>query len=195
MRVEILAEHGYHEALLGIGLSYGLTSGKSLSEFRQDEKLVQRLEGIARKLVKRGGAHAKFLESIAVWLDITAPRFWWCQVDTYRVGITKQSESTMHTAMKERLRQKDFERPIYWGTLDQLNTLIKVKDFDSLKNELPEGFLQRRIVCTNYKVLSHIVEQRHDHKLEQWQYFCHVLFENLGYPHLISAWSSIVLRE
>jgi hypothetical protein len=187
MEVKILTEYGYHEALLGIGLSYGLTSGKSLQEFERDEKLMQRLEGIAQRLVRRGGAHAKFLESIAVWLDITAPRFWWCQMDTYRVGITKQSESTMHTITKRKLTQDDFESDIHYSTLDRLNYLIWGKEFDKLKNELPEGFLQRRVVCTNYKVLSHIVAQRYNHKLFQWLFFCRVLFENLKYPHLIEG--------
>ncbi len=159
MKVEILHEAGCEYALLGMSLSY-------------DQKCFFPTQyKVALKLSKKDGGHNKFMESMQVWIDITAPRYWWQQFDTYRVGTTKQSGSTMHTIMRSNLTQDDFAEPIHAETLYHLNYLISIKDFDQLKNELPEGFLQRRIVNTNYKVLRNMILQRGTHKLKEWQFF------------------------
>jgi len=163
MKVEVLKEAGFEEALLGISLSYD-TEYDILKQYK-----------VAKKLAPKDLAHNKFLESMQVWIDITAARYWWQQFDTYRVGTTKQSGSTMHTIMRRNLKQDDFEKPIYPSTLDNLNHLIRIKDFDQLKNELPEGFLQRRIVATNYKVLRNMILQRGTHKLKEWQFFLYTV--------------------
>jgi len=170
MRVHIVNECGKFEALMGLGLSYGLTS-KYHYEDDMEPVLFQRLQDLSNSLAHKDKGHNKFLESICVWIDITAPRYWWSQFDTYRIGVTKQSESTMHSLMHRHLIQDDFENSIPQVTLNQLNIYIDEKNFDKLKNELPEGFLQRRIICTNYKVLRHIITQRKKHKLPKWEVF------------------------
>jgi hypothetical protein len=110
-----------------------------------------------------------------VWLDIEAPRYWWQQFDTYRIGVTKQSESTMHTILRTRLYPMHFETKIPEVVLNELNEAIENKEFEYAKGMLPESFLQRRIVCTNYKTLRHIVKQRRNHKLYEWQLFINSL--------------------
>ncbi len=167
MNVEILKEAGYEEAMLGLSLSH--------------LQPVEDMPAIAYRLAYKDAGHNKFLESIVVWLDIAAPRYWWQQFDTYRVGITKQSESTMHTLMNRKLKRSDFEYPIHLDTLRRLNELIEGGYFEMLKSDLPEGFLQRRIVCTNYKVLRHIVLQRKDHRLPEWQFFISEIRRQVGY--------------
>jgi len=97
--IKILKESGYKEALLGISLSYG----KSLNYVINNKVDV--------KLAKLEGGHNKFLESIFIWIDITAPRFVWSEMDTFRL-TTKQSESTIHTLGKRHLEQTDFEYDI-----------------------------------------------------------------------------------
>ena len=67
MKAEVRAERGYHLAMVGLSLSY--------------DQPVQKMYGIAPGLVRKGGSHAKFLESMVVWLDIKAPRYWWQQFD------------------------------------------------------------------------------------------------------------------
>jgi len=162
VKVKILKEEGYGEALIGIGLSYGVSD-------------MVRLKEVANNLAHKDGGENKFLESMCVWLDIDAPRFWWQQFDTYRVGISKQSSSTMHTMMKRELCQGDFEAGIDQSFLDGLNQMIRDKDFGKLKRHLPEGFLQRRIVCTNYKQIRNMFNQRKKHKLREWQMFIEAL--------------------
>lgn len=173
MRVNIINEDGLDEAMLGLSLSYN-------KEIKNGDEMF----AVAKKLASKDGGHNKFLESIVIWIDITAPRYWWQQFDTYRIGITKQSDSTMHTIMKRPLTQEDFETPIPEYLLMLLNAYIVQKNFDAIKNILPEGFLQRRVVCTNYKVIRNIIKQRETHKLKEWQVFCSMR-EQLNTPELL----------
>ncbi|MFQ8737578.1 MAG: hypothetical protein ACLSAH_17615 [Bilophila wadsworthia] len=107
MKTTILSEYGFHEALLGMGLSHGKTSGIiSLWDIRDDASLKER----ALKLAGLGSGHDKFLRMIVVTLDITAPLYWWKQFDTYKVGTVAQSESTMHTLMKKPLTPENSRR-------------------------------------------------------------------------------------
>lgn len=188
MKVEIIkGPCGVKEALFGLGLSYGKTSGMSFDEF-DPETMVE----VANKLAHRQGGHNKFLESITLWLDITAPRYWWAEFDTYRVGVTKQSESTMHTIMKRELTQDDFAEPINEEfILFALNVRIyrynhtedpvqREEIFREIKGMLPEGFLQRRIVYLNAKTLQNMYHQRKNHKLKEWREFFACINEKDG---------------
>jgi len=171
MKVKILGEAGGPWAREGLRLSYN--------------QPLEKMGEVAYKLATQDDGHNKFLESIVAWLDITAPRYWWQQFDTYRIGVTKQSESTMHTILNRPLTQKDFEGDICEETLNRLNNLIAKEDFLQLKLELPESFLQRRIVCLNYKVLRHIIKQRKHHRLPEWPYFCYNILDNLRYKEYL----------
>ena len=51
---------------------------------------------LAQNLIKGGPPHRKFLRQIEVCVDITAPLYWWKEFDTYKVGTTANSTSTMH---------------------------------------------------------------------------------------------------
>jgi uncharacterized protein (DUF2267 family) len=154
VKVIKLKEAGYREALLGLSLSY-----ESEPSHR-----------VAKRLSNKGGGHNKFLESIIVWLDVTAPRYWWQQADTYRL-TSKQSGSTMHTMMRRPLTQDDFEDGVEDIVLNILNDFIATKQFDKVKAHLPESFLQRRVWRLDYKTLQNMIQQRRTHKLKEWQFF------------------------
>ena len=195
MKVSVLGEFGYVEALFGIGLSYGLTSGyKCFSSFDEwddewegeDLVLLKRLEKIARKLALKGNAENKFLRQISVILDIEAPLYWWREYDTYKVGTTAQSESTIHTLMKTPITQGRFEKPIYPIALAHLEKLRQAGEFERLVNEMPNGWLQRRILTCNYAVLQNIYSQRCHHKLPEWHIFCDEIISGLGHPDFIT---------
>jgi hypothetical protein len=185
MKIKILHETDLNLALFGLGLSHGLTSGIDYSAFLENKELQSRLYTVALTLAPLGKGHNKFLESIQVYLDLQLPRYVWVDLDTYRVGITKQSEATNHTITKRFLIQEDFEEKIPESILDLLNDLILKQDLYGVKNILPESFLQRRIVCLNYKCLQNIVEQRRNHKLPQFKILCEYLQKNLRYPEFL----------
>lgn len=182
------------DALFGIGLSYGLTSDMHCDAAFRKSPTYKQIMATSRKLAHMQGGHNKFLETITLTLDIKAPRYWWQEFDTYRVGITKQSESTIHTIMKRDLTDDDFEGgtwPEFLGILnrsreiyqsaegDENKDALRAEVFDDMKAGLPEGFLQRRIVCLNLKTLQNIYHQRKNHKLPQWRMFFHDIAEGL----------------
>ena len=84
-----------------------------------------------------------------------------------------------------KLTQNDFEEPIRIDVLEILNAMIRRKDFNQVKLHLPESFLQRRIIVTNYKTLIHIIKQRKNHRLKVWTEFNNYLIENLEQKHII----------
>ena len=83
--VNKLEEAGYQSALFGLSLN--------------KNQPLENMPDVAKKLCNKSGGHNKFLESIIIWLDVTAPRYWWQDADTYRLS-TKQSQSTNHTILK-----------------------------------------------------------------------------------------------
>ena len=198
MKINIIETSGENTALFGIGLSYGITSTyKSCTALHLYNDLYNKLLKTADTLAHKQGGHNKFLESINISLDITAPRYWWSEFDTYRVGVTKQSESTIHTLGKRDLTADDFEHNLPFDILTIFNNIIdryrctenkKEKEtlFLSLKSLLPESFLQRRIVVLNAKTLQNIIAQRVNHRLPEWKQFCDTLHNSL--PFHICSW-------
>ena len=83
-----------------------LNKNSNISEFAiigpNDMKLAQ-------SLIKAGSEHRKFLRQIFVSVDITAPLFWWKQMDTYKIGTTANSTSTMHKLTSKPITLDCFE--------------------------------------------------------------------------------------
>ena len=124
----------------GIGYSHGV----SLDSEGKDLKLMS-------VLVKRGDEHAKVVRGIMVYAEINAPRYWWQEMDTYRVGTDRlSSESTMHIQGKGMSEEE----------------LVK------MKAELTEGTMQKRMQMFSYQTLRRIWIQRHKHRLPHWKDFC-----------------------
>ena len=102
-------------------------------------------------LVKRGDEHAKVVRGIMVYAEINAPRYWWQEMDTYRIGTDRlSSESTMHIQGKGMSEEE----------------LVKMKE------ELREGTMQKRVQVFSYQCLRRIYFQRKDHRLPHWREFC-----------------------
>lgn len=63
---------------------------------------------LATRLIKAGPEHAKFLRMIHVQMDINGPLYWWKEMDTYKVGTTANSCSTMHKIAAKEFTLEDF---------------------------------------------------------------------------------------
>ena len=189
MEIEITKEAGLEEALIGMKFSFQSECClDSIATFQNVDGIFEKYLETAKKLCKRDEGHNKFLEQMQVWMIIRAPLYWWKQFDTYRVGTSKLSKSTMHTLMKKSLEPEDFEGgfPDYDDSI--LIALLKYQregDFDNLNKNLPQSFLQTRMVNTNYKVLRNTIQQRKGHKLPEWEMFIKTMFENLENPDLL----------
>ena len=59
-------------------------------------------------LAKGGPVHAKYRRMITVYVDITAPLYWWKEFDTYKVGTVANSCSTMHKIADKEFTVDDF---------------------------------------------------------------------------------------
>lgn len=143
---------------------------------------------LAKKLIKAGPEHRKFLRMIHVQADVVAPRYWWAEMDKYKY-VEANSSSTMHLITKRELTLSDFSID---GSCDSewrksviisLNSIIRsynetndkeAKDsiFRSLKQLLPESYNQLRTIDTNYEALLSIYHQRKNHRLSEWKDFC-----------------------
>ena len=68
---------------------------------------------LCRRLINGGSEHRKFLRQIFVSVDITAPLYWFKEFDTYRVGVTENSTSTMHKLASTPITLDCFETDDY----------------------------------------------------------------------------------
>lgn len=185
MIVTIKSIAGITEAMEGVRLAYNSKRATEdvmvgvfpdrvvswpINIYKDDYKLLLRL-------IKKGDSHGKVARMIQVWLDITAPRFWWAEMDTYKIGTVATSESTIHTILKRTLVSTDFEDGMDIETLQKLNDIKLKEGLYGIKRHLPESFLQRRIVNTNYQTLRHIYFDRKNHVLPQWKVFLTALDE------------------
>lgn len=158
---------------------------------------------LTMKLVKAGSEHAKFRRMIGVWFDITAPRYFWTEFDTYKVGTVSNSESTMHTIHKKPFELDDFSHEklegrtqltfALEGTIKVLNKLredyLKTNDKDcwyQMIQLLPQSYNQKRTVFLNYEVLANMYRQRKNHKLDEWRDFCKWI-KTLPYSEFITG--------
>lgn len=186
MKVQILQETGYELALRGMAYSYHSREIPIDEWWTSAQKI--KAEKRARILAPKGGGHNKFLESIVIWIDVEASRAWWSEFDTYRVGVTKNSESTMHTLAKRPPTVDDFEEGTSSAVIEGfISVWPYVKgDISTLKMALPEGFLQRRLVCTNYMALRNIIFQRTGHRLVWWGVFIDSVMAQAEHPELLA---------
>lgn len=83
---------------------------------------------LMKKLAKAGTEHRKFMRMITVYVDITAPLYWWKEADTYKVGTVANSTSTMHTIHKKEFTRNDFSCEHLYGypMLCNINTTIEL---------------------------------------------------------------------
>lgn len=157
-----------------------------------------------------GTDHRKFMRMITVYLDITAPFYWWKEFDTYKVGTVANSCSTMHKLTAKEFELDDFshEHLIVASlnslkrTIDDLNSCREAYLSDEIKDPewkkeiwwqmiqlLPTSYNQRRTVMLNYEVLANIYKSRRNHKLDEWHTLCDWI-KSLPYSELITGGES-----
>ena len=159
------------------------------------------------RLRNAGTDHRKFMRMITVYLDITAPLYWWKEFDTYKVGTVANSCSTMHKLTSKEFELDDFshEHLIVASinslkrTIEDLNACREAYLSDEIKDPewkkeiwwqmiqlLPSSYNQKRTVMLNYEVLANIYKSRKNHKLDEWHTFCDWI-ESLPYSELITG--------
>lgn len=155
---------------------------------------------LAKKLIRGGSVHSKFLRMINVTADVKAPQYWWGEYDTYKVGTVANSCSKMHRIHAKQLMLDDFSHDhMNEETLAALENIIVLlngyrEKFNETKDKeawwqmiqmLPMSYMQLRTVQLNYEVLRNIYRWRKDHKLDEWHVFCDWI-KLLPYSELIT---------
>jgi len=174
------------------GMRHPLQSyDKSDSEFLTIFKLGENDKTLMKKLINAGSDHRKFMRQILVSMDITAPLYWWKEMDTYKVGTVSNSTSSMHTIHKNDIDYDLFSLEDvksflphsrmtivdnYLDLLEELkNKYNKTKDknyWRILIQLLPSSLNQIRMMTMNYEVLLNIYNSRNNHKLSEWHTLC-----------------------
>lgn len=202
IKIEYTDVYGFEAAIRGMRNPMN-SWDKSDTVFDGDKWSVGENDlALMRKLARAGDDHGKFARFINVTVDITAPLYFYKELDTYKVGTVANSCSTMHKIMDKPFELSDFS----WEKVpdfnndsyieEQLNLFNDLRDtylnFDeyyengvlhkNLKSKkdvwyaliqlLPSSYNQRRTVQLNYQVLNRIYHARKNHKLDEWHAFC-----------------------
>lgn len=170
---------------------------------------------LMKKLRNAGTDHRKFMRMITVYMDITAPLYWWKEYDTYKVGTVANSCSTMHKIAAKEFTLDDFShehlsyrsirllediisalndyRYIYLdhtagdSYVEEDGRVIKEKDaWWQMIQLLSSSYNQRRTVMLNYEVLANMYKSRKNHKLDEWRTFCEYI-KTFPYSELITG--------
>ena len=147
---------------------------------------------LSMKLCSAGSDHRKHIRLIDVWVEIQAPLYWHKEMDTYRFGVDKVSESTMHTLMSKEITPKDFELSAWddeFAPIWLVNLCEELRvhgEFKRLNQILPQSYLQTRIYKISYEALRNMYHARNNHKLKEWHQFCEWI-EDLPYAEFITG--------
>ena len=162
----------------------------------KDLDLLKRLINADDKI---GQPNSKFLRMIHAQVCITAPLYWWKEMDTYKVGTTANSTSTMHRIANYPITMDCFEMDDFdnyvtvtnnnfdqdcinfmWGDVIRICEELRQK-YNETKDKrywkelirlLPESWLQTRMFDCDYATLRNIYCWRKNHKLTEWHSFC-----------------------
>lgn len=203
--IKTLKVDGFYEAILGMRNPF---KNRIKSDSGEDYIGDDDMRLMKTLLSSKFECDAKFMRMITVWADWTMPRYVWSEIDTYHWN-SKNSESTMHTLMNKdgEFTLDMFEpfetaegREVLQSACDVLNRFRAeyqaakaIKDTDKMrqmlreaKKLLPESYIQRRTVCTNYAELRHMYAQRHNHRLPEWNTVFVNWVKSLPYSELIT---------
>lgn len=145
---------------------------------------------LMKRLSDAGTDHRKFMRMLTVYVDITAPLYWWKEFDTYKVGTVANSCSTMHKIHAKQFEREDFsiehilncDEHLWMVCMDNIISAMNVAREKYLETKdkkywwqmiqlLPSSYNQKRTVMLNYEVLANIYKSRKNHKLDEW--CCH----------------------
>ena len=156
-----------------------------------DELEILDEEVITKKDLKRakhlgnavpGSGHDCFLKGIIVQFDLQVPEYIWRQLDRYHFIDYISSQSKMHRITKINL-DSVCNRYVYDEVKEILKSIIdkyeaetdtdkKKELFNEIIANTPSGLMLTARMTTNYLQLKSIINQRSNHKMQEWRYLC-----------------------
>lgn len=205
-----------------VGLRHAITSMRNpMNSWDESDSTTDSITGLftmgekdhelAMKLVKAGTDHSKFMRDIQIKCQISAPLYWWKEMDTYKVSTIRNSCSTMHKILDHPFTIDDFAvdkmdehcyaRNVMDDIILELNLLrdicIAHKDEEEIFKKnwykiiqlLPSSYIQTSSWSGSYQTLRNIYFARKGHKLDEWHEFCKMI-ESLPHSELITCLSA-----
>lgn len=215
MKIEGTRVWGFKNAIIGMRLPMSLNyedakskcesalyeDGTPLAIGESDLKVMKNLINADDLEGHTGAPNSKYLRMLHVQVSVTAPLYWWKEMDTYKICTVRNSSSTMHKLASTPITmdcfemddfeyvncpktKNDIDSPTFsgdmWTTLlDYLERLRQkyneTKDkryWKELIRLLPESWLQTSVLDLNYETLRNIYAWRKNHKLTEWHTFC-----------------------
>lgn len=177
LKISNVEVYGLKESLVRSG--YPMKSDVGTMVLPSDISSSQEIKrGQQLSAVLPGTGHDKFLRGIVVQYDLTAPRYFFQEFDTYHFQESISSQSTMHRLGKFKLDEQcnpfvDISIiRILEGYVAQYNSNQSVENLQKLKSNLPEGLMLTRGVSSSYAQLKTQYLQRRNHRLPEWHVFC-----------------------
>lgn len=129
-----------------------LEEGQPLQIFTSGHvKMTEKELKLLSRLVQSGDQHSKCIRGIQVGVMISAPIWFYRELETYRIGRERlSSESTMHIECKK----------------------LSGEELMEAKDKIEMGHIQRTVDTISYQTLRRIYFQRRNHRLPLWHEFC-----------------------
>ncbi len=183
-----------------------------VSEGRRDIYILgEKDKTLMTSLASSGSEHRKFMRMMPIGFDILAPLYFWKEFDTYKIGTTANSCSTMHRIAAKEFTIEDFSHDHLNKDMTLVTSMGLTSAYDYMKltcdilnyyrnkyletkektywwqliQLLPSSYNQRRSVMMNYETLRTIYHQRRFHKLDEWIIFCEEI-KKVPYNFLIT---------
>ena len=193
LKVESIKTYNWLSAIKG--MRNPLQSWDKMDSVEDNDQIVlgPNDKNLMIRLLKAGTEHRKYVRQIFVSFEVTAPIYWWKEFDQYKIGVTTNSTSTMHTIHKKPFKEEDFsfehiddkDKDYLLIRLNDLRELYlstsNKYDWYSLIQFLPSSYNQTRMVSCNFENLLNIVQQRQFHKLDEWHTFIDTLYESIPF--------------
>ncbi len=151
---------------------------------------------LMQRLYNAGVEHRTYARMIQAWMDITAPLYFWKEMDRYTIGKSQVSTSTMHKIHAKEFTLDDFSTEhLTQHSINTLQECINTMNFyrnryleTKDKNDwwqmiqlLPSSYNQKRTINMSYEVVFKIIKERTGHRLDEWNEFVEILKDYLPY--------------
>ena len=179
IKVDNARVYGLEESIIASGYPMQVNT-EDMENVDLTEKDYKRIKHLGNAVAGRG--HDCFLKGIIVQFDLQVPEYIWRQLDRYHFIDYISSQSKMH-----RITRIDLDsvcnRYVYDEVKEILKSIIdkyeaetdtdkKKELFNEIIANTPSGLMLTARMTTNYLQLKSIINQRSNHKMQEWRYLC-----------------------
>ena len=179
IKVDNARVYGLDESIVASGYPMQVNT-EDMENVDLTEKDYKRIKHLGNAVP--GSGHDCFLKGIIVQFDLQVPEYIWRQLDRYHFIDYISSQSKMHRITKINL-DSVCNRYVYDEVKEILKSIIdkyeaetdtdkKKELFNEIIANTPAGLMLTARMTTNYLQLKSIINQRSNHKMQEWRYLC-----------------------